>query len=174
MNPRGHLRLRHPVKSVLLIWQPPAPLMAAKAVYRAFKGTNCKTGSSVLPNHNKARQPASRKGAAAPGDLNKTWVQNTKLSPTWTVRSPTKRGLTQPDLGGAGAGTGEASISGPHSSPQVGEFLHPALCLHQEWIILGCAGTSRALSDGSILPTGHGRLTPKPPQTSPNVPWGAT
>lgn len=62
MNPGGYLRPSHPVKSTLLIWQAPAPLVAVNAVYRAFKGTNCKTQSTVLTTQNKARQRAFTEG----------------------------------------------------------------------------------------------------------------
>lgn len=58
MNPGGHWRVSHPTKSNLLIWQPSAPLMAANAIYGAFKGNNCKIQFPVVTNQNKARWAA--------------------------------------------------------------------------------------------------------------------
>lgn len=50
--------MSHPTKSNLLIWQPSAPLMAANAIYGAFKGNNCKIQFPVVTNQNKARWAA--------------------------------------------------------------------------------------------------------------------
>ena len=81
MNPGGYLRPSHPVKSTLLIWQAPAPLVAVIAVYRAFKGTNCKTQSTVCTTQNEARQRAFTEGYRGFNPKEKR-IRNSGGSPT--------------------------------------------------------------------------------------------